>query len=182
MTSSGTHLALEELSTRILPSGTPVAPLPTGPVHTAPPVITPVPTTPPAHSPHPLHGSGAGSYTQPVTVDTGVGYTLTGGSVTLKGLGTFTVTGWLKGVGMIQTGRPVGQLVLTNAHGSLTVNLHGREMPAFSPVPSELVYAIRSGTGEYAALRGYGVAAFAFTPAPTAHGLPTAGAFTVSLF
>ena len=105
---------------------------------------------------------------------------MTGGSVTLGSLGTFSLTGWVQGVGMIQQGRPSGHLVLTNARGSLALDLHGREMPAFSPLPSELVYSIGGGTGDYAGTKGYGITAFTYLPAPTAHGLPAAGTFTVA--
>lgn len=164
---------LEELDPRALPSATP-APTPPAdlpPVHPAPPA---------AH--HPLRGTGQGAYTQPViSVDAGTSYTLTGGTVHLDGLGDFRVSGWVRGTGMVQGGRAGGHLVLTGATGTLTVDLHGPVQGAFGPLPKELVYVVKGGTGAYAGVKGYGVAGFAFTPAPTAVGLPPQGTFNLSL-
>ena len=162
---------LEELNTRALPSAVaPVPPADLPPVHTAPPVYH-----------HPLRGTGHGAYAQPqISIDAGTSYSLTG-TVHLDGLGDFTVSGWVRGTGLVQGGRAGGQLVLTNAAGTLTVDLHGPVQGAFGAVPKELVYVVKGGTGAYAGVRGYGVAGVAFTPAPTAVGLPPRGAFHLSL-
>ena len=149
---------LETLDARALPSAVPTAP--------ADPVPVVVVSAPPAS--HPLHGTGQGGYTDPTfggPVDAGVSHTLHG-TVTLQGLSTFDLSGWVGGTGMVLNGRATGHLVLTNAKGTLTVELHGPIQPGFSPIPSELVYSISGGTGAYAHAKGYGVTNLSFMPYP----------------
>ena len=50
---------------------------------------------------------------------------------------------------------------------------------AFSPIPSELVYSITGGTGAYANLKGYGIAAFTFSPGTTTPGHAATGSYTL---
>ena len=146
--------ALETLDARALPSA--VLTAPTDPV----PVVI---AAPPAS--HPLHGVGQGEYTDPAFghVDAGISHSLHG-TVALQGLGTFDMTGWVNGTGMILGGRAMGQLTLTNAKGSLTLELHGPIQPGFAQIPSELVYSISGGTGAYAHAKGYGVTHLTFMP------------------
>jgi hypothetical protein len=133
-----------------------------------------------ATSAHPLHGTGTGVYHSPqVTADAGTSFTLKG-RVHLGALGSFKVTGSVQGVGMIASGRATGQLVLSNAHGTITLTLHGPVQPAFSQVPPELVYVVSGGTGEFAHLSVYGVVGIHLTPAPTALGQPPTGAVTLT--
>ena len=150
------HPALESLDARALPSA--VLTAPTDPV----PVVI---AAPPAS--HPLQGAGQGEYTDPTFghVDAGIAHSLHG-TVALQGLGTFDLSGWVNGTGMILGGRATGHLVLTNATGSLTIELHGPVQPGFAPIPSDLVYSISGGTGAYAHAKGYGVTHLTFTPYP----------------
>ena len=154
---------LEELHGRTLPSTKVVVPPDLGP----PIQVDPLPS-------HPLHGDGYGTYTQPVVVDAGVEYQLDA-RLSLGSVGNFRVRGWVQGTGMVIGGRATGHLVLSNGHGTITLDLHSGELPPFSPLPPELVYSITAGTGAYAGERGYGVAGFSVTPAPTAFGLPLRG-------
>jgi hypothetical protein len=149
--------ALESLDTRVVPSA--VLTAPTGPCQV-------VISAPPAA--HPAHGTGQGTYTEldMTPVDGGLQRTLHG-TVTLQHLGTFDLSGWASGTGMIQNGRAMGHLVLTNAKGSLMLDLHGLPQPGFNPIPSELVYSVAGGTGAYAGTRGYGLTHLSFAPNPT---------------
>jgi hypothetical protein len=129
---------------------------------------------------HPLHGFGAGRYRTPeVSIDAGTSFTLTG-TAYLNGLGNFHVTGQVNGVGMIASGRATGELVLTNAHGTITLTLHGPTQQAFSPIPRELVYVVSGGTGSYSHLSGYGTVGIALSPAPVAVGHPQTGSIALT--
>ena len=160
---------LEELNTRAVPNSS----LNSLPFASDPPRAAPPPS-------HPYHGSGQGQYTQPLAVDLGMSYRLTG-KTTIGGLGEFRVSGWLQGTGMILDGRATGHLTLSDARGSITLELHGGKQSAFSPIPSELVYSISGGTGFYSYANGYGVVGFSFTPAPTAVGFPLTGSYAIKL-
>ena len=129
---------------------------------------------------HPLHGAGAGTYHGPaVTIDAGTSFALTG-TANLGALGTFHVTGQVQGVGFLAQGRATGELVLTNAHGSITLALHGAVQPGFSAVPPELVYSVTGGTGDYSHLNGYGTVGLHTTPTPVAFGQPPVGAVALT--
>ena len=167
MTTNRATLELHELGDRALPSSLALHPLDLGAI---PAVVQ--------HA-HPLHGAGAGTYHGPaVAIDAGTGFTLTG-TADLGALGTFHVTGQVQGVGFLAQGRATGDLVLTSAHGSITLALHGPVQPGFSAVPPELVYSVTGGTGDFSHLSGYGTVGMHRTPAPVTFGQPPAG--TVAL-
>jgi hypothetical protein len=129
---------------------------------------------------HPLHGTGTGTYHGPqVTIDAGTSFTLTG-TANLGALGPFTVTGSVQGVGMIASGRATGELVLSNAHGTITLALHGPVQSAFNQPPSELVYSVTRGTGDFRHLAGHGTVGMRRLPAPTALGRPPTGIVTLT--
>ena len=133
-----------------------------------------------AVSSHPLRGAGTGTYLGPrIMIDVGTSFTLSG-TANLAGLGSFRVTGAVQGVGMIEFGRATGELVLSNSHGTITIELHGAVQPAFSQVPSDLVYSVTKGTGDFRHLTGYGSVAIHRTPAPVAFGQPPVGRVTFS--
>ncbi len=161
-------LELHELGDRALPSS----------LALHPPDPLPLPAV--VQHAHPLHGSGAGTYHQPaISIDAGTSFTLTG-TADLGALGTFHVTGHVQGVGFLAQGRATGDLVLTSAHGSITLALHGPAQPGFSAVPAELVYAVSGGTGDYSHLSGYGTVGLRLTPAPVAFGQPPVGAVALT--
>ena len=97
------------------------------------------------------------------------------GSTSLGSLGTFQMTGWLQGVGMLATGRATGELILSNSQGTITLELHGRTQPGFSPLPSEMVYSVSQTTGAYSHLSGYGVVDMQRTPTPIIFNQPQTG-------
>lgn len=157
---------LEELNARSIPSA--------GLVPT-PPDSEQIHVLAPSH--HPLFGGTQGTYTHSALVDARPTYQLSG-KVTLAGLGNFEMSGWLQATGT-QAGRATGQLILTNSYGSITVELHSGVRPAFSPVPTELVYSISANTGVYGHTRGYGIADFSLLPTPASIDVPHGGAFGV---
>ena len=168
MTTNRATLELHELGDRALPSSLALHPLDPLPL---PAVVRPA---------HPLHGSGTGTYHGPaISIDAGTSFTLTG-TADLGALGRFQVTGHVQGVGFLTQGRATGDLVLTSAHGSITLALHGPVQPGFSVVPPELVYAVTGGTGDYGHLTGYGTVGMHLTPAPVAFGQPPAGAVALT--
>ena len=157
---------LEELNARSIPSAglTPT-----------PPVSEQIHVLAPSH--HPLFGGTQGNYTPSVVVDARATYQLSG-KVTLAGIGNFEMSGWLQTNGS-EAGRATGQLTLTNSYGSITVELHSGVRPAFSSLPTELVYSITASTGAYGQTRGYGIADFSFLPTPASNDMPHGGAFGV---
>ena len=175
MFSNRSTLELLELGNRILPSAIgPPPPMPGGGA-----IIGPLPPVPGGGGVvqhiHPFHGIGTATYLgNAITVDAGTSFTLTG-TADLGAMGMFQVQGSLHGVGMIANGRAMGQLVLSNAHGTITLALHGRVQPGFAAIPNELVYSVSGGTGDFQHLTGYGVLGVKMTPAPIAPGQPPTG-------
>ncbi len=167
MSSNRTVLELHTLGERTLPSGVVPTPVPFGSV-----VI--------AHSSHPLHGLGNAAYTGPaISIDAGAGFALTG-AANLGALGQFHMKGAIQGVGLVESGRAMGEITLTNAHGTITLALHGRVQPAFSPIPVELVYSLTGGTGDFQHVTGYGSVGVKLEPAPIAFGQPPSGRIELS--
>jgi hypothetical protein len=129
---------------------------------------------------HPLHGSGSGTYHGPqITIDAGTSFVFAG-TAHLGALGTFALKGSVQGVGMIASGRATGELVLSNAQGTITLALHGPVQQAFSQPPSVLVYVVTRGTGSFRHMTGYGAVVMQRIPAPTALGQPAAGVITLN--
>jgi hypothetical protein len=143
----------------------------------SPPITTVV--TQPINQPLHIHGTVSGSYTgNGLVVDAGINDHLTG-SADLKGLGWFGLTGGIQGVGMIAQGHATGELVLANAHGTITIALHGPLQSGFSSLPSQLHYTITGGTGDFQHLSGSGRVELTVIPAPIAFGRPAQGNFSL---
>ncbi len=105
-----------------------------------------------------LAGPASGTWSAPIPAPGAPTVQTLAGSATLRGLGTFTVSGTLTSPGFVVLGpRAAGTLHLTNDSGSLTVNLVAspRSGPAGS---ASFRYSIVSGTGAYASTRGSGPA------------------------
>jgi hypothetical protein len=118
-----------------------------------------------AHHHLALQGAIAGTYTTVPTIpDTGMTQQLDGAG-NVKPLGAVTAMGTIHMPGFIREGRATGTLTLTNAHGSVTLQLTGPLQPGFSPPPSTFHYQIVSGTGAYAGATGKGTITFAEMPA-----------------
>ena len=113
-----------------------------------------------------LTGLLTGSYTPaPGIPDAGLRFTLQGGG-TVSGMGKVTLTGSLHGVGYTVAGHAGGELVLTNAHGSLTLRLEGTLQPGFAPLPTHFYFNVVKGTGSYAHELASGTVEFHYAPAP----------------
>jgi hypothetical protein len=82
------------------------------------------------------------------------------GAGTLAGEGQVSVSGWLRGTGMIQGGHATGVLTITGPRGTLTVDLRGPGQDAFTMLPGQFSLVVRSGTGAYAHLHAGGVVTF----------------------
>jgi hypothetical protein len=164
-----TRLVLEELDARTLPSVStafPMSFMTTGTV---------------SHHTHTLQGTASGHYLgNLLMVDAGVVDKLTG-TVTLKGLGSFSLSGVLQGVGFIFQGHATGQLVLENAQGTITLALRGPIESGFQPLPTTFAYKISSATGAYQHLSGTGHVNVKLIPAPTAFNVPPQGLFQLTI-
>jgi hypothetical protein len=127
---------------------------------------------------HALTGQGHGIFALglPVT-DIGGVYSLTG-SGNLGRLGAVTITGTVSGVGNILHGRARGTLTLSNANGSVTLDLLGPVQSSFSPLPGIFQYRIISATGQYVALRDRGMIQLNLQPTPS---VPSSGGFTLAI-
>jgi hypothetical protein len=89
------------------------------------------------------------------------------GTGTLKTLGTVAAMGTIHTPGFIRAGHATGTLTLTNARGTVTLQLTGPEQPGFSPPPNSFTYQIVSGSGAYAGATGHGTVTLAETAAGT---------------
>src|SRR5690348_6015584 len=118
--------------------------------------LAPVPLLPVAHHGLPtrhvlaLDGSVSGTWQKRFTLpDTGGDQVLTG-SGRVAPLGQVRMRGELHTPGFISEGTTVGTITLTNAKGSVSVQLVGPRQPGFSGPPSTFHYTIVGGTGQYA--------------------------------
>jgi hypothetical protein len=86
------------------------------------------------------------------------------GSGKLSVLGHVSVTGTLHSTGYTRVGHAGGTLVLTTAHGSLTLQLEGTLQPGFAPLPAHWYFNVVKGTGAYAHLMASGTIDFHYAP------------------
>jgi hypothetical protein len=97
-----------------------------------------------------LSGSISGTLTQTIGMpDVGFHFTLHG-TGKLSILGQVAATGNMHGVGFVAAGHAQGTLVLTNAHGTLTLHLDGTLQHGFSHLPNHFYFNVVKGTGSYA--------------------------------
>jgi hypothetical protein len=80
------------------------------------------------------------------------------GNGTISPLNAVSVTGSLHAPGFIARGRATGMLVLTNAQGSVTLQLRGPLQKGFSARPSTFSFRIVDSSGAYARSIGRGTA------------------------
>jgi hypothetical protein len=144
--------ALEELGERALPSAVPVA-------------IVPEPLVPLAQA---LTGRAQGTFSTDLVVSgAGNDYHLKGQGRFL-GLDATNISGNVHSVGFIVHGHAGGEITLSNARGSLTLDLTGLDQSAFSPMPTQFDFSVAGGTGAYARMHGQGTLSLllAADPAP----------------
>jgi hypothetical protein len=166
-----TILQLEELGQRILPSAT-----------LTPAVVHARLAATPAPPPHPVSGHMDGDYTYgPVIPDAGIDVRLTNATAVIHALGRVSVTGAIHSLGYIQSGQAMGELTLSNRHGSVTIELEGPPQPGFSSLPPTFTYQVIKATGAYQNVVDQGTLTLTMTPAPTVAGQPPHGMFIVVL-
>ena len=155
------RLQVEELEPRTLLNAGPLAPPALGPALVASP-----------HAQHGLDLSGSlhGRYTLlNVSVVDGAAASLSG-SGHVHGLGRVTVTGSLEVSGLIGNAMPVGELVLSNTRGTLTLQLRAPGPRKFDPLPARYTFAIVQGTGAFQGMTGGGTIHMHFgAPSPAGH-------------
>jgi hypothetical protein len=95
----------------------------------------------------------------PLNPDVGQGQMLRGGGI-VSPLGTVQMTGHLHMPGFIAQGQAVGTVTLSNAAGSVTLQLVGPPEPGFGPPPATFQYTITGGTGQYAGATSSGTVVF----------------------
>jgi hypothetical protein len=112
----------------------------------------------------PLSGTVSGTWTMKMTLpDTGGDQVLTG-TGNVAPLGDVQMSGELHTPGFILMGETTGTVTLSNADGSVTLQLVGPPQPGFSPPPSTFQYTITGGTGKYTGLSGSGTVTFEEQP------------------
>ncbi len=127
---------------------------------------------------HALSGQVLGTYSvASPTASVGSVYTLTG-SGSFGRLGQVSVSGTVTGVGNVLQGRARGTLTLSNANGTVTLDLLGPAQKGSAALPQSFQYRIVSATGQYAALRDRGMIQLNLQPTP---GAPSTGGFTLSI-
>jgi len=99
-----------------------------------------------------LNGPGSGTATPEVSRIPDVGSSVVlKGSANLTNLGAVSVKGTLTGTGFTAQGHFGGTIVLSNAKGSVTLDLVGPKAPGFhAPSSGEYHFTIEKGTGAYA--------------------------------
>jgi hypothetical protein len=102
-----------------------------------------------------ISGIWGSSFGDPPIPDGGAHQTLSG-SGRLRGLGKVELNGSLHTPGFITTGTTTGSFDLTNARGTIHLEVAGAPQPGFTPPPSSLTYTITGGTGRYAHVTGHG--------------------------
>jgi hypothetical protein len=133
--------------------------------------LAPIALSPVAHHGHhaqqvlALDGSVSGTWQKRLTLpDTGGDQVLTGSGVVAP-LGHVRLRGELHTPGFISQGKTLGTIKLTNAKGSVSVQMVGPPQPGFSVPPSTFHYTILGGTGQYVGASGSGSATFHEQPA-----------------
>ena len=97
----------------------------------------------------------------PMPVDVGAVYGLSGAG-TLAELGSVTLTGSLRATGFVGRGHATGELTISSAHGSVTLDLRGPAQGTFAPLPGQFDFNVRSGTGAYTHLHAGGTVTVRF--------------------
>jgi hypothetical protein len=103
-----------------------------------------------------LNGTVKGTYHEQLpNPDIGKSYAFTG-SGQVGPLGHSSLTGSVHTLGFIASGHARGILVLSNAHGSVTLDLTGPSQPGFAPIPHAFSYTISDASGRYKGDTGSG--------------------------
>jgi hypothetical protein len=167
MTKNSFPLKLEVLEGRETPSTvvttvTQVAGIPVTHVTTA--TVAPSTSTTTVQQTHALAGSGTGSYIctlEYMTMPSGYHFT---GAGTVKGMGAVQMQIDVYGNGFVNNGSAHGTITMTNAKGSVTVQITGPMQPKLSPLPQWFQYKIVQSTGAYKGMQDHGTLRLVRTP------------------
>jgi hypothetical protein len=107
-----------------------------------------------------LKGTLTGAYTSPLNNPDARSYDFTGAG-TAGALGTADISGTISPPGFIRSAPATGELTLTSATGSVTIDLTGHTQPGGSPLPEKMKYVVTSGTGAFASAGGKGTISIA---------------------
>ncbi len=121
--------------------------------------------------------SGTFSLTQGIP-DVGSGQTLTGLG-TVSPLGQVSASGTIRSPGFIAHGRASGSFNLSNANGSVTIQLKGPRQPGFAALPRTFTFKIVAATGKFAGNVDRGKATLDEVEADASATLPTSGSSVI---
>jgi hypothetical protein len=102
-----------------------------------------------------LKGTLTGTYTTPLGNPDARSYVFTG-TGTAGAMGAVSLDGSITPPGFIRSAPASGQLTLTNANGSVTIDVMGKTQNGGSPLPQKLSYVISAGDGAFANAGGKG--------------------------
>jgi hypothetical protein len=142
MKKSSVRLHVEEMESRLVPSGAPLH-------HPAPDVAARAATFAPV-----LGGTLTGTYTTTHgNPDTGTRYDLTG-SGTLNLLGPVTAKAMLQSLGNVASGHAGGTVTITAGTATITLQLTGPQQKGFARLPKHFTYKVTSANGRFGSLKG----------------------------
>ncbi len=125
-----------------------------------------------------LNGTLKGTYQiTPGIPDTGTNYTFSGKG-TVRPVGSSDVTGHVRQLGFVATGRAEGLAVISTPQGSLTLTLEGPKQKGFAQLPDRFSFKITNSSGNYLKDRGHGTLVLVVDPAKAA---ADHGSFTMVL-
>jgi hypothetical protein len=96
-----------------------------------------------------VKGTFTGTYASPLNNPDARSYDFTG-TGTAGAVGAADLGGTITPPGFIRTAPATGELTLTGADGSVTLDVTGKTQPGGSPLPQKLTYMITGGTGTFA--------------------------------
>jgi hypothetical protein len=168
MTTRRTVLNVEQLGARVLPSATAVLP-----VKTTGAIVSSATTIQKTTG---AAWSGQGRFTITTNSATHAKTYNLQGSANFGSSGFFAISGSVTTDGN-KSGHAIGQIKLSDPHGTLILSLTGTTQAANSALPASLTYKVASGTGFFAHYSGQGT----FTLSPTLFpGFDDAGHFAAS--
>ena len=107
-----------------------------------------------------VKGTLTGTYTTPLGNPDARSYVFTG-SGTAGAMGSITLDGTITPPGFILSAPASGEFTLTNANGTITLDLAGKPQPGGSPLPQKMSYTVSSGTGTFENAGGKGTISIA---------------------
>jgi hypothetical protein len=107
-----------------------------------------------------VKGTLTGTYTTPLGNPDARSYVFTG-TGTAGAMGAVSLDGTITPPGFILSAPANGEFTLTNADGTITLDLTGKPQPGGSPLPEKMTYTVSGGTGAFANAGGKGTVSIA---------------------